>query len=314
MNESPVETDGALVIPPADGPAPGMIRLRMDLSYEGTELAGWQRQGTLRTGQVLVEEALRTVLRLPEVPGTICAGRTDAGVHARGQVLHVDVPIHAWQAVDSVAYRMRAVLPPDVAVHSLVEAPPGFDARFSVDRRRYVYRVSDRKGADPLTRRFVLDHGYPLDVDAMNRASKPLLGLHDFAAYCRSNPARTTVRTLLEFNWHRDPSEDHLVVATVSADAFCHSMVRSLVGALLPVGDGRQPESFPNDVLEGRQRTALVTVVSAHGLTFEEVLYVPDDQLGEQAARTKRRRTLQDLQDAKDRQGEATWPASTSNT
>lgn len=285
MNEVSVH-DGGLVSFSGE-----LVRIRLQVSYEGTELAGWQKQDGLRTAQALVEEALRVLLRLPETPLTVCAGRTDAGVHARGQVVHADVPRAAWDAVDSLAYRMRGVLPPDVVVHSAQIAPAGFDARFSVDRRRYVYRVSDRDGVDPLLRRFVLDHGHRLDVDAMNRASAPLLGLHDFAAYCRKNAGRTTVRTLLEFDWKRDGS---VVSATVSADAFCHSMVRSLVGALLPVGDGRKPESFPLEVLEGRERIPSVHVVLPHGLCLEEVIYVPDDQLAHQATLARRRRTTSD--------------------
>lgn len=268
------------------------VRLRLDISYEGTDLAGWQRQGDLRTVQGLIENALGVVLRLPGDPATVCAGRTDAGVHARGQVVHVDVPLSVWQAIDKVAHRLRGVLPPDVVVHAAEIAAPGFDARFSVDRRRYVYRVSDRDGVDPLMRRFVLDHGHPLDVDAMNRASAPLLGLHDFAAFCRRNEGRTTVRNLLEFQWHREGS---IVLATVSADAFCHSMVRSLVGALLPVGDGRRPEAFPREALEAGVRTPMVSVVPPHGLTLEEVLYVADDQLAAQAQQARRRREPTDM-------------------
>ena len=267
----------------------GLVRLRLDISYEGTELSGWARQDGQRTAQRLDEEGLRIALRLDETPTVVCAGRTDAGVHARGQVVHVDVPREKWLAVDAVAYRMRGIMPPDVVVHSAVEAKPGFDARFSADRRRYVYRISDRDGVDPLMRRFVLDHGHALDVDAMNRASKPLLGLHDFAAYCRKNEGRTTVRTLLEFEWSR---QDSIVSASVSADAFCHSMVRSLVGALLPVGDGRRPESFPVEVLEGRERVPEVNVVLPHGLCLEEVIYVADDQLGQQSALARRRREV----------------------
>ena len=267
----------------------GLVRLRLDVSYEGTQLAGWARQEGQRTAQQLIEDGLRTLLRLPQTPVTVCAGRTDAGVHARGQVVHVDIPRTAWESVDSLAYRLRGLLPPDVVVHSVTQAKPGFDARFSVDRRRYVYRISDRDGVDPLMRRYVLDHGHALDVEAMNRASEPLLGLHDFAAYCRKNEGRTTVRTLLEFHWAREGS---IVQASVSADAFCHSMVRSLVGALLPVGDGRKPESFPVEVLEGRERIPAVNVVLPHGLCLEEVIYVPDEQLSNQASLARRRREM----------------------
>ncbi len=239
-------------------------------------------QGTL-------EEALRTVLRLDDVR-TRCAGRTDAGVHARDQVVHTDVPAGAYDAQAAVlGHRLAGVLPGDVGLRSLDLAPAGFDARFSPLWRRYAYRVSDAPfGVDPLRRHDVLYHRSPLDVAAMARAAARLVGEHDFAAFCRRRDGATTVRTLLELAWEREP--DGLVVGTVRADAFCHNMVRALVGSLLAVGDGRRPAGWPAQVLAERERVPDVHVVAAHGLTLEEVRYPPDDRLAEQADATRRRR------------------------
>jgi tRNA pseudouridine38-40 synthase len=239
----------------------------------------------------VLEEALRTVLRLDEV-STTCAGRTDAGVHARAQVVHVDVPLtsYAGQA-EVLGHRLAGVLPADVGLRSIAVAPPGFDARFSPLWRRYAYRVSDAPyGPDPLRRRDVLHHRRPLDVSRMDEASRPLVGQHDFAAFCRRRDGATTVRTLLELGWVRDP--DGLVVATVRADAFCHNMVRALVGALLAVGDGRRPVGWPVEVLAGGERVPDVHVVPSRGLTLEEVRYPPPEDLAARAIASRRRREV----------------------
>ena len=266
----------------------GLVRVRLDLSYDGTGFAGWATQPGLRTVQDEVERALATVLRLPRVR-TTCAGRTDAGVHARGQVVHVDLPAGCWDGDGrALGRRLAGVLPEDVGVRAVGAAPPGFDARFSPLWRRYAYRVSEHPfGPDPLRRRDVLDHGRPLDVDAMAAAAAPLLGAHDFAAFCRRREGATTVRTLLELTWVR---EDGLLVATVVADAFCHNMVRSLVGASLAVGEGRRPPGWPAEVLAARERRPDVAVAPPHALTLEEVHYPSDAELADRAAATRRRR------------------------
>lgn len=237
--------------------------------------------------QAVVEEALGHALRLPGPPRLVVAGRTDAGVHARGQVAHADVPAETWaEQGGRVLRRLRGALPPDVRVTAVDRAPEGFDARFSALARHYAYRVSDRPGGvDPLRRREVLDHRRPLDVDRMAAASAPLVGEHDFAAFCRHRPGGTTLRRVLELSWSRTP--DGLVLGTVVADAFCHAMVRSLVGALLPVGDGRRPVDWPARVLEGRARIPEVPVVAAHGLTLEAVSYPDVAGLAARAALTR---------------------------
>lgn len=237
-----------------------------------------------------LERALATVLRTESAQAT-CAGRTDAGVHARGQVVHVDVPTGAFDASDHLGSRLAGVLPLDVRVFAVRRAPAGFDARFSALSRRYAYRVSDAAyGVDPLRRHDVLWHRRPVDVEAMNAAAASLTGEHDFAAFCRRREGATTVRTLLALRWER--AEGGLAVATVEADAFCHNMVRALVGALLAVGDGRRPVQWPATVLGGRERVPDVHVVPPHGLTLEAVRYPPDDELAARATVARRRREV----------------------
>ena len=284
-----------------DGPAAGWVRVRLDLAYDGTEFSGWARQPGRRTVQGEVEQALRIVLRTDLPTALTVAGRTDAGVHARGQVAHVDLPAALWAAhADKLPRRLAGRLPADIRVWSLGEAPYGFDARFAAVWRRYAYRVSDHPGGvDPLRRGHVLWYDRPLDVAAMNEAAKLLLGEQDFAAYCKKREGATTIRTLLKLSWERTVADPPaagdgtgLVVATVRADAFCHNMVRALVGAMLLVGDGRRPPSFPGEVLAGRVRHSAVNVVRPHGLTLEEVGYPPDDLLVERNRIARRMRTL----------------------
>jgi tRNA pseudouridine38-40 synthase len=220
------------------------------------------------------------------------AGRTDAGVHATGQVCHVDVPADAWpRLAGSVVKRLAALLPPDVRVPDVAGVPPTFDARFSALSRRYEYRVSDAPyGVDPLLRRYTLAWPRPLDVDALNAAAAPLLGEHDFAAFCRHKDNASTIRTLMRLDWHRR-ADDGVLVATVAADAFCQAMVRSLVGAQLPVGDGRRPVGWPASLLDRRQRADEVAVAPAYGLTLVEVAYPETvDAFAARALATRRRR------------------------
>ena len=285
----------------------GVIRLRLDLSYRGTDFSGWATQPGLRTVQGALEEALARVLRLPSVRLTV-AGRTDAGVHSRGQVAHLDVPREVWEAVvgrsgrapgDALVSRLAGVLPTDVVVRRAAPAPQGFDARFSALRRRYSYRIADRPELrDPLTRDWVLWNRAGLDVAAMDRACQPLLGLRDFAAYCRPREGASTIRELQELRWTRveDGPERGLVVASVQADAFCHNMVRALVGASLAVGEGRRDEEWPAKVLKGRRRDSGAGVVPAHGLVLEEVVYPADDELAARAERIRARRMDEEVE------------------
>lgn len=280
------------------------MRLRIDLAYDGTDFRGWAAQTGLRTVQGEVESALATVLRTPDISVT-CAGRTDAGVHARGQVVHVDLAeppsfdTRSARIDDSgdqssrLGVRLNGVLPPDVRVRRVREAAPGFDARFAALWRRYAYRIADRaETLDPLRRGHVLAWRRPLDEAAMNRAAERLLGEQDFAAFCRKREGATTVRTLLDLHWERE--SDGLLVATVKADAFCHNMVRALMGCLVAVGEGRRDVEWPQQVLRAGVRDSAVTVMQAHALTLEEVAYPPDHELAERARLTRRRRDAPD--------------------
>ncbi|KRE92763.1 pseudouridine synthase [Nocardioides sp. Soil774] len=273
------------------------MRLRIDCAYDGTDFSGWAAQPGRRTVQGELEQALATALRLPEVRVTV-AGRTDAGVHARGQVAHLDVDRDVVEAsagrssdtpLDALARRVDGIAPPDLRVRRVSEAPEGFDARFSATWRRYAYRIADAPGlADPLVRSHVLAWPRPLDLEAMNDACAPLLGLQDFAAFCKRREGATTVRTLLDLHWARDASG--IAVGSVRADAFCHNMVRALVGSLIEVGEGRRPATWPAEVMAGRRRDAGVRVIHPHGLVLEEVGYPDDAELAAQAARARARR------------------------
>jgi tRNA pseudouridine38-40 synthase len=263
------------------------VRLRIDLAYDGGAFHGWAVQPELRTVQGELESALATVLRLAQA-ATVCAGRTDTGVHARGQVVHLDlVPDSLLEGdLGRLGRRLNGVLPQDVRVRRVSVAAPGFDARFSPLWRRYAFRICDGV-PDPLTRGHVLAWPRPLDVDAMNEASSALLGLHDFAAFCKQREGATTVRTLLDLAWERSGD---VLTGTVRADAFCHHMVRSLVGCLIAVGEGRRPVTWPDEVLAAAVRDPAVTVVPPEGLTLEEVGYPPDEELAERAEQSRTRR------------------------
>jgi tRNA pseudouridine38-40 synthase len=276
------------------------LRIRLDLAYDGTAFSGWAAQPGRRTVEGVLGAALTTVLRAPEPVRLTVAGRTDAGVHARGQVAHADVEGEAWSALRgrsgvssevAAVRRLGGVLPADVVVRCVAPAPDGFDARFSALHRRYSYRICDEPARlDPLRRYDTVVVRDRLDVEAMDEAAGRLVGLHDFAAFCRRREGATTVRTLLAYRWERD--DDGVARATVVADAFCHSMVRALVGAVVPVGEGRHPVGWPAEVLAAAVRDPRVRVMAPHGLSLEEVVYPPDAGLAERADVARAVRTL----------------------
>lgn len=265
-------------------------RLRLDIAYDGTDFSGWAIQRDQRTVQDELQRVL-THLAGQEIELT-CAGRTDSGVHARGQVAHLDVEVTEHLNAE----RINRALPVDIRVLAVTEVTTDFDARFSALWRRYSYTVcDDPRGPDPLHRRHQLDVGRQLDIDAMNEAASALVGEHDFTSYCKLKEYGSTIREILDLRWERvvDPNTDiTTAIMHVKADAFCHSMVRSLVGALIPVGEGRRSVAYPKEALEKRSRDAGVTVMPAHPLVFEEVGYPP---ASEWAVRQQRTRTLRTL-------------------
>lgn len=282
------------------------MRIRLDIAYDGSHFRGWARQPGLRTVQGDLETALERIVG--GSPRLIVAGRTDAGVHASGQVAHLDLDEEQaarlprrrrdneeGDAVAALAGRVRGVLGayPDVTVSRTSIAPEGFDARFSAVWRRYSYRLADATtGYDPLDRLRTTTLRSTLDVEAMDAAAGRLIGLHDFAAYCKAREEATTIRTLLEYDWRR--GDDGVLVANVRADAFCHSMVRALVGACVAVGEGRIGVDDVVAIRDARLRIPETKVLAARGLVLAEVGYPADDLLAARAEQTRNRRDADD--------------------
>ena len=276
-----------------------ILRLRLDLAYDGTDFHGWaaQKDPQLRTVQGLLEDGLSKILRT-EARLTV-AGRTDAGVHAAAQVAHLDVPRESLnqRSIDGdpsrLVRRLARFLPADVRVSAVTEVTADFDARFSALRRHYVYRLStDPAGALPTRVRDTAVWPKLVDLGFMQEAATALVGLHDFAAFCKARPHATTIRELQEFSW-RDastPQEPNLYEAHVVADAFCWSMVRSLVGACLVVGEGRRDVGLIDVLLAQEHRSSIIPVAPARGLSLTGVDYPGADELAARAAVTRDRR------------------------
>jgi len=292
--------DNEPVAPLGGGGLASSLRIRLDFGYDGTAFSGWAMQPGKRTVEDELSAALTLILRAPKPVRLVVAGRTDAGVHARGAVVHADVDPTGWALLpgrsvrspaQSALARLNGVLPNDVVVHGVSLAPEGFHARFSATQRRYLYRICDQPALlDPLRRHDTVVHKRPLDVEAMDSAGQHLLGLADFAAFCMKRAGATTIRTLLEYSWAR--AADGTICATVVADAFCRSMVRALVGAVIPVGEGRQPVEWPAQVLVAGQRHPAVVVMPSHGLSLEQVSYPPDAEMGRRAEESRIRRVV----------------------
>ncbi len=267
-----------------------MTRFRIDLGYDGAGFHGWARQDGLRTVEEELEVWISRILRA-ETPLTLrCAGRTDAGVHARGQVAHFDLATDSPELVAAtLAARLRRALPEDLVVYRVSVAPDGFDARFAAIWRRYAYRLADRP-LDPLLRHTTTRTRGALDVERVNAAGASLVGLHNFAAFCRAREGATTIRELQRLQAVRLP--DGRVEIGVRADAFCHCMVRSLVGALVEVGTGRRDVAWPATLLDRGGRCGEIPVMPPGGLVLEEVGYPADAELAARAAAARAKREL----------------------
>jgi len=296
---------------PIDGlPVPATTRIRLDLAYDGTDFTGWARQPGFRTVQGDIEDGLASImLRYPPTPTLYVAGRTDTGVHAVGQVAHFDLsPAQADSLVrvqrgtgtrppvtlgTAVLRRLGGILvtKPEIVLRAAAVAPAGFDARFSALWRTYEYRISDLQALrDPQQRLRTTWHPATLNLAAMDEAAATLVGLRDFAAYCKPRPGATTIRELQDFRWRRDP--DGVLVATITADAFCHSMVRAVVGATVAVGEGRLGMDRLATMRMDRTRITEFKVMQAHGLTLMRVGYPEDAEMRLRAIETRNRRSL----------------------
>lgn len=276
---------------PTLNPESGFLRFRFDFSYDGTDFSGWAKQPDQRTVQGEMESALSGLTRNPVE--LVVAGRTDAGVHASAQVAHVDLPEFdkygkKWSTQD-LSYRLNRMLSEEIRINNITQAPPNFHARFSALRRTYIYKIADgQRLVDPLKRFDVATWYRHLDLSLLNEASSRLLGAHDFATFCKPGGSGTTIRTLEKFRWER--TGDANLVATVTADAFCYSMVRNLVGAVVCVGERRHSPDWINAILENKTRISDSYVFPGRGLTLVAVEYPADSELRARAEVTIRRR------------------------
>ncbi len=266
-------------------PESGFLRLRLDIAYDGTNFSGWAKQPDRRTCQELLESTISKIARVKVE--TVVAGRTDAGVHATGQVVHVDVPEKL--DLEDLTYRINRIMDEDLRITKISIAPPAFHARFSALRRSYTYKILDNNQViPPLNRADVAPWYRTLNVDLLNEASALLLGSNDFAAFCKFREGSTTIRNLEKFSWIRD--SNGFLIADVAADAFCYSMVRNLVGAVVCVADGRFKPEWVATTLKNRERISDSLVFPARGLTLYKVDYPPDSELLERVKITVAKR------------------------
>jgi tRNA pseudouridine38-40 synthase len=280
----------------AEPAEPPKVRWRLDISYDGTNFSGWATQAGRRTVQDELERWITRILRLDEPAQLVCAGRTDAGVHARGQVAHLDLdPAVITDGGAPLVRRLNKVLGGDCVVRRISAAPPGFDARFAAIWRRYVYRLSDATvPPDPLYRFQIAQVRREVDLARLNQEAAALTGLREFGAFCRRREGASTIRTLLELAGRRLPSGPMagVIECTARADAFCHSMVRSLVGALVAVATGQRDHEWLAAITGRGVRDSTIPVMPAAGLTLEEVGYPADHEL---ATRAREARALREV-------------------
>ena len=264
----------------------GFIRIRGEVAYDGKNFSGWGMQPDQRTVQGAIEDAFTQIIGGPR---TIvqCAGRTDAGVHATGQVMHLDVPLNWGERLADLAYKVNAILDDDVVIKALLHTNQNFDARFAALSRSYTYFIKEGL-RDPLTRDRVYQHRSYLDVAAMNEASQVLIGLHDFSAFCKKTDYGTSIRNLKTFTWTRTP--DELIRVDITSDAFCYSMVRALVGAVISIGEGKRTKEWLADYLARGERDFGVFMAPAHPLTLVNVEYPPEEEFASRIEKTLKTR------------------------
>lgn len=267
----------------------GLRRFRIDLAYDGTDFSGWAIQPGLRTVEGDLVKALEVIFGKLE-NGLRVAGRTDAGVHAIAQVLHVDLtPVQARRIKSGLPKRLNAMLPRDVRIHKVELAAEGFHARFSATSREYRYRINQSAIENPLIGRYQLWHKYPLDASKMHDAGQHLLGLHDFASFCKRRAGSTTIREMKKLRVSEAKGE---IVIDLEADAFCHNQVRSIVGALVAIGENTLSLKQLLAILDQKKRVGKFKVVGAEGLTLMKVNYPKDHLLAKQAEKTRNMRSL----------------------
>ncbi len=284
----------------------GFVRLRVDFGYDGTDFNGWAKQPGLRTVEGSILDALKLVFDHDENSfGLVVAGRTDAGVHARNSVLHLDLTPAQIKRLGrysspsmfegAIRDRLNNILDDDIRVCSVTVAPEGFDARFAAIHRRYRYRIADAVSVkDPVEARHTLWTRKPLDLLEMQAAALELYGLNDFAAFCKPRPFATTIRNLRQVTVRRRTDENQVIEVELLADAFCHNMVRSIVGALIAVGEGRADRQVIASKLASGSREGSFKVVSPRGLTLMEIGYPEPALMAQQVENAKALRSIDD--------------------
>ena len=280
------------------GKSGGLTRFRIDLAYDGTDFAGWAKQPKLRTVQGELLRALQQIFGASSDDFFMrVGGRTDAGVHADHQVCHVDLSDTQLSRLGRnplSAARLNSLLPTDVAILKVSKAPKGFDARFSSIGRSYVYAIADANcKPNPKETRYTLTVSKKLSLEKMSAAGKKLLGLRDFGAFCKPRPGATTIRNLRKLAVKR--SGDGRILIEVSADAFCHNMVRALVGALIAAGEGRITPTELSKIQQEAKRTSAFKVVGPQGLTLTKISYPPARDLAKQAEKARNTRSLGEI-------------------
>lgn len=276
----------------------GFTRFRIDLAYDGTDFAGWAKQPNLRTVQGELEQALEQIFGGdPDGFGMRVAGRTDAGVHASHQVCHIDLEqnqIRRLGRSSLSAKRLNGLLPSDIRVSGVIIAPVGFDARFSASGRSYEYLIADANTLiDPKQVRYVLEVRRELDIAQMNLAAAALIGLKDFAAFCRPREGASTIRNLRRLSVQRLANRQ--ISVRFSADAFCHNMVRAIVGSLIAVGEGKLTPEELSGIQQAAKRTSKFKVVAPTGLTLTKISYPRDSLLAKQAEKARNMRSADEI-------------------
>ena len=282
---------------PANPPVDGRFRFRLDLAYDGTDFYGFAKQSAYRTVAGELLSGLVKIFGEDDQDFRMrVAGRTDAGVHAQAQVLHLDLTSEQLKRIrrgHGVAERLNKIIAPDVRVISFEEAEPGFHARYSALSRRYRYSIADRGVVpNPMTSRYLLEILWHLEVEPMVEVAKEFIGLRDFRAFCKERDGTTTIRRLREISVKR--RSNGVIDIEIEADAFCHNMVRSVVGALMSAGSGRTSVLEVRKALSGQRNENAYKVQAPQGLTLIKIAYPAKSKLAAQAELTQRTRTLDD--------------------
>lgn len=244
-----------------------MRNIKLTIAYDGTDFHGWQRQPDLRTVQQVLEAAIGELTQI-QAP-TNASGRTDAGVHALGQVVHFLTASN--HPVSVFVKALNAILPKDVRVLDAAEMPQAFHCTFDAKSKRYRYTIDNRPIADPFLRRTTWHVYAKLDHETMHRAAQALKGRHDFRSFETNWPNRmSSVRTIFDIEVRRDGD---LVHVEVEADGFLYNMVRSITGTLVLIGSGRRPERFAADALAAESRAEAGPTAPPQGLFLLHVRY-----------------------------------------